>query len=101
MSSQANECFALAFGSLLRFCKLRAVGLLFAQVPGKFANSGEFKQVGHGYLDAQSLLQIGVNRDEKQGVASQIEEIVVESDVRDVESPLPELRDGVLDAGVR
>jgi len=45
----------------------------------------------------QDLLQIGMDCDEEQGIATQIEEIVVQPHLRSVQNALPKIHDGAFE----
>ena len=55
------------------------------------ADGGELKQVGNWNLALQRLLQTGMHPHDGQRVGAQVEEVVVESELRHVESALPQV----------
>lgn len=68
-----------------------------AQVLGELADGGEFEKIGERDFCLQDLLQIGMNSDQEQGIASEVEEIVVEPYKWNSQYTLPEFCEGALE----
>ena len=63
----------------------------------EFADRGKLEQIRKWNFLLQDLLQIRVHGNEEQGIAAEIEEVVVEAHVLNIQNALPELCERALE----